>query len=129
MSVKDSIDKEVLNHVANEMNITEDLLIKVISTDLHNGAIMLFTVVLGSLFIGVSLGLLSYFRFKKYNDFFAEVFAFISGVIIFMSILIFALTGGYSEEREVLYNNDYAVVKEINRIYEESLKDKVDEQN
>ncbi|MGE7840706.1 hypothetical protein ACQKNX_07935 [Lysinibacillus sp. NPDC093712] len=123
MNIKDNIDDKVLSHVANEMNITEDLLIKVVSTDLHNGAIMLFIIVLGSLFVGISLGILSYFRFKKYNnDFFAELFAFASGVIIFMSILIFALTGGYSDEREVLYNNDFAVVKEINRIYKESFK-------
>lgn len=120
MNIKDNIDKEVLSAVAKNMNVTEDLLVKMISTDLYNIAITTFSIAIGTMVIAILLGLLSYFRFKKDNsDFLAEAFAFASGIIIVLSILIFALSGAYSKPFEVFNNHEYAVVKEINEMYDE----------
>lgn len=120
MNIKENIDKEVLSAVAKNMNVTEELLVKMISIDLHNNAITVFSSAIGSMVIGVLLGLLSYFRFKKNNgDFFAEAFAFVSGVIVVLSMLVFASTGAYSKQFEAFNNHEYAVVKEINEIYNE----------
>ena len=119
MNIKDNIDKDVLSTVANKMNVTEDLLIQMISKDLHNHTILVLTLVVVALLVGVILGILSYYRFKNYDhDFFAEAFAFASGVIFVLSVLIFILSEGYSKHFEVVNNNEYAVVKEINEMYD-----------
>lgn len=119
MDIKDNIKGEVLSYVANEMNVTEDLLIQMISSDLTNKTIAILSVASVVAIIGVALGLIAYFQDKKTNYDLSFGLGMASTVILICSIGVFAFSGAYSNQFEVLFNHEYAVVKEINLIYDE----------
>ena len=119
MNIKDNIDKEVLSAVAKSINVTEDLLIQMISSDLTNKTIAILSVASVVAIIGIALGLIAYFQDKKTNYDLSFGLGMASTVILICSIGVFAFSGAYSNQFEVLFNHEYAVVKEINLIYDE----------
>lgn len=124
MDIKDNIKGEVLTAVADDLNVTEDLLIQMVSSDLHNSMVTIFSIALGILLLMLLSGFITYFQIKKSDGdddhmFFGTVSGIICAICLVVSFFILLGTSVYEKQFETIYNHEYAIVKQINKMYDE----------